>query len=42
MPSRSRLVRTQVVRVTKKREYTGDYPDKTLYIPGPTEVREDV
>jgi predicted phosphoserine aminotransferase len=31
-----------VVSVTEKREYTGDYPDKTLYIPGPTEVREDV
>jgi len=28
--------------VTEKREYTGDYPEKTLYIPGPTEVREDV
>ncbi|MFC6614123.1 pyridoxal-phosphate-dependent aminotransferase family protein [Halopenitus salinus] len=28
--------------MTQKREYTGDYPDKTLYIPGPTEVREDV
>jgi len=28
--------------VTEKREYTGDYPDKTLYIPGPTEVPEDV
>jgi aspartate aminotransferase-like enzyme len=28
--------------VTEKREYTGEYPDKTLYIPGPTEVREDV
>lgn len=28
--------------MTNKREYTGDYPDKTLYIPGPTEVREDV
>src|SRR6056297_3792635 len=26
----------------EKREYTDDYPDKTLYIPGPTEVREDV
>ena len=26
----------------KKREYTGDYPEKTLYLPGPTEVREDV
>jgi len=24
------------------REYTDDYPEKTLYIPGPTEVREDV
>jgi predicted phosphoserine aminotransferase len=31
-----------VVRVTKKQEYTDDYPDKTLYLPGPTEVREDV
>ena len=28
--------------MTKKSEYTGDYPDKTLYLPGPTEVREDV
>jgi aspartate aminotransferase-like enzyme len=28
--------------VTKKSEYTDDYPDKTLYLPGPTEVREDV
>ncbi|WP_247731710.1 pyridoxal-phosphate-dependent aminotransferase family protein [Halovivax limisalsi] len=28
--------------MTDHREYTGDYPDKTLYIPGPTEVREDV
>jgi aspartate aminotransferase-like enzyme len=28
--------------VSKKREYTDDYPDKTLYIPGPTEVREEV
>jgi aspartate aminotransferase-like enzyme len=28
--------------MSKKREYTDDYPDKTLYIPGPTEVREDV
>jgi len=28
--------------VTEQRDYTGDYPDKTLYIPGPTEVREDV
>ncbi len=31
-----------MVSVTKKREYRDDYPDKTLYIPGPTEVREDV
>ena len=31
-----------VVSVTKKREYKNDYPDKTLYIPGPTEVRDDV
>ncbi|GAB6879634.1 alanine--glyoxylate aminotransferase family protein [Halorubrum gandharaense] len=28
--------------MTKKREYTDDYPEKTLYIPGPTEVRDDV
>jgi aspartate aminotransferase-like enzyme len=28
--------------VTEKREYTGDYPEKTLYLPGPTEVREEV
>jgi len=28
--------------MTRQREYTDDYPDKTLYIPGPTEVREDV
>ena len=32
----------QVFSVTEKREYTGDYPDKTLYLPGPTEVRNDV
>jgi predicted phosphoserine aminotransferase len=31
-----------VIHVTDKREYTDDYTDKTLYIPGPTEVREDV
>ena len=31
-----------MIHVTDKREYTDDYPDKTLYIPGPTEVREDV
>ncbi|WP_436908073.1 pyridoxal-phosphate-dependent aminotransferase family protein [Halosimplex marinum] len=28
--------------MSKKQEYTGDYDDKRLYIPGPTEVREDV
>jgi len=29
--------------MTKKREYTpGEYADKTLYIPGPTEVHDDV
>ncbi len=28
--------------VSKKREYKDDYQDKTLYLPGPTEVREDV
>ncbi|MCY4729633.1 alanine--glyoxylate aminotransferase family protein [Natronomonas gomsonensis] len=28
--------------MTEKSEYTGEYPDKTLYLPGPTEVREDV
>ncbi len=33
---------TQVVPVTKKQEYKDHYPEKTLYIPGPTEVREDV
>jgi predicted phosphoserine aminotransferase len=26
----------------ERREYTDDYPEKTLYIPGPTEVPEDV
>ncbi|WP_257297643.1 alanine--glyoxylate aminotransferase family protein [Haloarchaeobius sp. FL176] len=26
----------------EKREYSDDYRDKTLYIPGPTEVRDDV
>jgi predicted phosphoserine aminotransferase len=31
-----------VVSVTEKREYTDDYDEKTLYLPGPTEVREDV
>ncbi len=31
-----------MVSVNKKREYKDDYPEKTLYIPGPTEVREDV
>ena len=28
--------------VSKKREYNDEYPDKTLYLPGPTEVPEDV
>ncbi|MFP4625511.1 MAG: pyridoxal-phosphate-dependent aminotransferase family protein [Natronomonas sp.] len=28
--------------MTQKREYQDDYPDKTLYLPGPTEVRDDV
>jgi predicted phosphoserine aminotransferase len=28
--------------VTEAREYTDDSADKTLYLPGPTEVREDV
>jgi len=28
--------------VSKKREYKDDYQNKTLYLPGPTEVREDV
>ena len=28
--------------MTEKREYTGEYDDKTLYLPGPTEVREEV
>ncbi len=28
--------------MTEKREYKDDYPDKKLYLPGPTEVREDV
>jgi predicted phosphoserine aminotransferase len=32
----------EVVSVTKKQEYKDDYPDKTLYLPGPTEVRDDV
>ena len=31
-----------MVSVTKKREYKDEYPNKTLYIPGPTEVPEDV
>ena len=33
---------TPVVNVPKKSEYTDDYTDKTLYLPGPTEVREEV
>ena len=35
-------VRHRVTPVTKKREYRDDYTDKTLYLPGPTEVRSDV
>jgi aspartate aminotransferase-like enzyme len=31
-----------VVLVTEKREYSDDYREKTLYLPGPTEVRDDV
>ncbi len=31
-----------MVSVTKKQEYKDDYPEKTLYLPGPTEVRDDV
>ncbi len=31
-----------MVWVTRKREYNDSYPEKTLYLPGPTEVREDV
>ena len=31
-----------MVSVTKKREYKDDYTNKTLYLPGPTDVREDV
>ncbi|CAI48533.1 pyridoxal phosphate-dependent aminotransferase [Natronomonas pharaonis DSM 2160] len=28
--------------MSKKQEYRDDYPEKTLYLPGPTEVRDDV
>ncbi|WP_255151717.1 pyridoxal-phosphate-dependent aminotransferase family protein [Halorarius halobius] len=28
--------------MTEKREYRDDYRDKTLYLPGPTQVRDDV
>jgi predicted phosphoserine aminotransferase len=42
MTSPHPAIGTQVEHVTDKREYTDDYRDKTLYIPGPTEVREDV
>jgi len=42
MASRRDCPPTEAVSVTKKQEYTGDYPNKTLYLPGPTEVREDV
>ncbi len=40
MPSQGSL-HDEVVSVNKQ-EYTGDYQEKTLYLPGPTEVREDV
>ncbi len=32
----------RAIHMVEKREYTGDYPEKRLYLPGPTEVREDV
>ncbi len=35
-------VSVSVVHVPKKSEYTDDYTNKTLYLPGPTEVREEV
>ena len=34
--------RSGIESMTEKREYRDDYQNKTLYIPGPTEVREDV
>jgi len=40
-PGREGTVR-KVVPVVTKREYKDEYPEKTLYIPGPTEVRDDV
>ncbi len=42
MPSGYESSGTEVSPVTEKREYTDDYPEKTLYLPGPTEVRDDV
>ncbi len=42
MPPRRAVGRTQVDTGMEKREYRDDYREKTLYIPGPTEVREDV
>ncbi len=42
MSARVAVTYRKVAPVTKKREYRDDYTDKKLYIPGPTEVREDV
>ena len=42
MPPGFESVPTTGGSVTEKREYKDDYQDKTLYLPGPTEVREDV
>ena len=42
MSARVAVTYRKVSPVTKKREYRDDYTDKKLYIPGPTEVREDV
>ena len=42
MPSRRQGTPYKVAVVTKKQEYRDNYPEKTLYLPGPTEVREDV
>jgi predicted phosphoserine aminotransferase len=42
MPSGRENTPHELVAVTKKQEYRDDYPEKTLYLPGPTEVREDV
>ncbi len=42
MAPRCQGFRRQVVPVTNKQEYKDEYPEKTLYLPGPTEVRDDV